>query len=197
MERFQQRQRQNDDFNNWHDATSCKFPKRRLRNVVAPEGLPSRDGRPVNTKQCRKLVDPARRWTLPHGADQDHHGTKVALSAEKTDRWRRHPLSAAVAIAAEAEPAAILLWQMIRPAPRCPRVVGAVEATTARASLLPSRIGQVLVNRQKERPETPTSMQLMPDHGVLLRLKPSKEDTPCEGFRSITLIDGGHRQNLE
>jgi hypothetical protein len=138
-----------------------------------------------------------RRWTLPHGADQNHHGTKVDLSAEKTDRWRRHPLPAAVAIAAEAEPAAILLRQMIRPAPRCTRVVGAVEATTARASLLPSRIGQVLVNRQKERPETPTSMQLVPHHGVLLRLKPLKEDTPCEGFRSITLIDGGYRQNLK
>jgi len=24
-----------------------------------------------------------------------------------------------------------------------------------------------------------------------------KEDTPCEGSRSITLIDGGYRQNLE
>jgi hypothetical protein len=40
-------------------------------------------------------------------------------------------------------------------------------------------------------------MQLMPDHGVLLRLKPLKEDTPCEGIRSITLIDGGYRQNLK
>src|SRR6516165_2495993 len=111
-------------------------------------------------------------------------------------RWSA-PLPAAVAIAAEAEPAAILLRQMIRPAPRCTRVIGAVEATTARASLLPSRIGQVLVNRQKERPETPSSMQLMPHHGVLLGLKPLKEDTPCEGARSITLIDGGYRQNLE
>ena len=88
MERFQQRQRQNDDFNNRHDATSCKFPERRLRNVVTPEGLPLRDGRPVNTKQRRKLVDPARRWTLPHGADQNHHGTKVDLSAEKTVIFR-------------------------------------------------------------------------------------------------------------
>jgi hypothetical protein len=32
---------------------------------------------------------------------------------------------------------------------------------------------------------------------VLLRLKPLKEDTPCEGFRSITLIDGGSRQYLK
>ena len=152
---------------------------------------------PVNTKQPRKLVDSARRRTLSHGADQDHHRTKVDLSAEKTDRRWRHPLSATVAIAAKAEPAAILLRQMIRPAARCTRVVGAVEATTARASLLPSRIGQVLVNRQKERLETTTSMQLMPHHGVLLGLKPLKEDTPCEGSRSITLIDGGYRQNRE
>jgi hypothetical protein len=40
-------------------------------------------------------------------------------------------------------------------------------------------------------------MQLMPDHGVLLGLKPLKEGTPCEGFRTITLIDSGDRQNLE
>ena len=168
MERFEQRQRQNDDFNNWHEASSCKFPERRLRNVVAPEGLPSHDGRSVNTKQGRKLADSARRWTLPHGADQDHHGTKVDISAEKTDRWRRHPLSAAIAITAEAEPRAILLWQMIRPAPRCPRVVCRVQANTARASFLPSRIAQGLVDRQQELPKTPTSMQLMPYHGVFL-----------------------------
>ena len=43
-----------------------------------------------------------------------------------------------------------------------------MSATTARASLLPNRIGQVSVNRQKERSETATSMQLMPYHGVLL-----------------------------
>ncbi len=65
------------------------FPERRLRNAVAPEGLPSRDGRLVNTKQRRKLVDPARRWTLPHGADQDHHGTVViAKTSNKLIRIR-------------------------------------------------------------------------------------------------------------
>jgi hypothetical protein len=73
---------------------------------------------------------------------------------------------------------------------------GGVEATTAPAFLLPSRIGEVPVDR-KERPETPTSMQLMRYHGVLLGLRTFKEDTPCEGSRSITLIDGGYRQSLE
>jgi hypothetical protein len=40
-------------------------------------------------------------------------------------------------------------------------------------------------------------MQLMPHHGVLLGLKPLKEDTPGAGFHSITLIDSGYRQNVE
>ncbi len=177
-ERFQERLRQGGNLDNRHETTARDFPERCPRNVVAPEGLPSRDGRSVNTKQRRKLADSARRCTLPHGTDQDHHGTKVDLSAEKSHRRRRHPLSAAIAITAEAEPRAILLRQMIRPAPRCPRVGGAVEATTARASFLPRRFGQVLVNRQKERRETPTSMQLMPYHGMLLELGTLKEDTP-------------------
>src|SRR6516162_8619609 len=187
---LQERQRQSDDVDHWYEASTGDLPERGLRNVVAPECLPSRDGRCVSTKECRKLTHSPRRRSLPHGADQDHHGTQVDLSAEKTDRWRRHPLSATVAIAAEAEPAAILIRSVIGPAPRCPRVVGGVEAPPARASLLPSRIGEVRVDRQKERPETPTSMQLMRYHGVLLGLRPFKEDTPCEGSRSITVIDG-------
>ncbi len=128
------------------------------------------------------MITPSTTHTGPNG-------TKVDLSAEKTDRWRRHPLSAAIAITAEAEPRAILLRQMIRPAPRYPRVVGRVQATTARASFLPSRIGQVLVDRQEERPKTPTSMQLMPYHGLLRGLRTSTEDTPCQRSRSITVID--------
>jgi hypothetical protein len=152
---------------------------------------------PGQHQTASQLMDPARRWTLPHGADQDHHGTKVDLSAEKTDRWRRHPLPAAVAIAAEAEPAAILLRQMIRPAPRCPRVVGAVEATTARASFLASRIGQVLVNRQQERPDTPTSDATHALSWCAPWNEEIRRDTPCEGTRSITLNDSGYRRDLK
>jgi hypothetical protein len=134
---------------------------------------------------------------LPHGADQDHHGTKVDLSAEKTHCRRRHPPSAAIAITAEAEPAAVLLWQMIVAAPWCSRVVGTVQATAARASLLPSTFSQVLVDRQEKGPETPTSMQLMGYHGVLLGLGTSKEYTPLRCSGSITLIDGNSRTNLK
>jgi hypothetical protein len=57
----------------------------------------------------RKLTDTARCWPLPHGADQDDHGAKVDLSAEKTHRRRCRPLSAAVTITAEAEPVVIFL----------------------------------------------------------------------------------------
>ena len=80
---------------------------------------------------------------------------------------------------------------MNRPAPKCARVIGTMQATAARASFLPSRIGQVLVDRQEERPETPTSMQLMPYHSVLPGPRTVKEDTPCQGSRSINLISGG------
>src|ERR1700732_4728712 len=86
---------------------------------------------------------------------------------------------------------------MIGAAPRCSRVVGTMQAAAARASLLPSTFRQVLVNRQEKGPETPTSMQLMRYHGVLLGLRTSKEYTPCQCSSSITLIDGNPRTNLK
>src|ERR1700722_2486920 len=115
----QERQRQKGDVDHWYEARTRDLPERGLWNVVAPECLPSRDGRSVSTKECRKLTHSPRRRSLPHGADQDHHGTQVDLSAEKAHRRRRHPPSAAVAITAEAEPAVILLWEMVGAAPRC------------------------------------------------------------------------------
>src|ERR1700730_13443246 len=86
---------------------------------------------------------------------------------------------------------------MIGAASRCSRIVGTVQTTTARASLLPSTFRQVLVNRQEKGPETSTSMQLKRYHGVLLGLRTSKEYTPCQCSGSITLIDGNSRPNLE
>src|SRR6516165_9111875 len=86
---------------------------------------------------------------------------------------------------------------MIGAAPRCSRVVRTVQATAARASLLPSTFSQVLVNRQEKGPESPTSMQLVRYQGVLRGLRTSKEYTPCPCFGSITLIDGASRQNLK
>src|SRR4051794_3908947 len=86
---------------------------------------------------------------------------------------------------------------MIGAAPRCSRVVGTVQPTAARASLLLSRFSQVLVNRQEKGPETPTSMQLIRYHGVLLGLRTSKEYTPCQCCSSVALIDVRCRQNLK
>ncbi len=54
------------------------------------------------------------------------------------------------------------------------------EATAARACLPPSGFGQVLIDRQEERPETPTAKQFMPRHGVLLKLRTSLEYTLCQ-----------------
>src|SRR4029077_1552826 len=187
----QERQRQSDEVGHWYEASTRDLPERGLRNVVAPECLPSRDGRCVSTKECRKLTHSPRRRSLPHGADQDHHGPQVDLSAEKAHRRRRHPPSATVAVTAEAEPAVILLWEMIGAAPRCSRVVGTVQATAARASLLPSTFSQVLVNRQEEGPETRTSMQLMRYHGVLL----GAEDIQRVHAMSMLWLDHANRWN--
>ena len=103
-ERLQERQRQGGDLDDGHETTARDLPERCPRNVVAPEGLPSSNGRCVDAEQPRKLADSARCRSLPHGADQDDHGAKVYLPAEKTHRRRCHPLSAAVTITAEAEP---------------------------------------------------------------------------------------------
>ncbi len=98
----------------------------------------------------------ARRWSLPHRADQDDDGTNVDLSAEKTHgRWCQRP-SASITITAEAEPAAVLLGRVTQAAPRCSRVIGTMQATAARGPPPSSAFGQVFVDRQRERPETPS-----------------------------------------
>jgi len=95
---------------------------------------------------------------LAHGADQDDHGTQVDLPAKKAHQRRRQPLSAAITLASEAKPLAILVGQVLRAAQWCTRVIGAVQATAARATPSPSAFGQIPVNRQQQRPETPAAV---------------------------------------
>ena len=156
-------------------AAHGQFSRRASAKLFAPEGLPPSDGCCVDIEQPRKLADPPRRWSLPHRADQDDHGSEVNLPAEEPHRWRGRPLSTSVTIAAEAEPVAILLGQIARATPRCSRVIGAVEASTARACVTPSAFGQVLINRPEKGPETSTMKQVMPCHDVLLELRTSIE----------------------
>ena len=60
-----------------------------------------------------KLTDPAWRRALPHGADQDDDGAQVDLGAEKAHRRWCDSLSAAVAIAAEAQSDALFLGYLM------------------------------------------------------------------------------------
>ncbi len=114
--------------------------------MFAPEDLPASDASSVGTEKLGKLTDSPRRGPLPHGSHQDDHRTEINLGPKETYRRWRYPLAATVPIAAEAKPAAVLFRQIIGTAPRLPRVVGAVQATAARARLLASGLGQILVN---------------------------------------------------
>ena len=77
---------------------------------------------PSSVESCA----PARRWTLPHGADQDHHGTEVDLSAEKSHRRRCQPLPASIAIAADRRPRPVLKPRLeLNPAPAAERTSSA------------------------------------------------------------------------
>src|SRR5271166_6335597 len=51
--RFQERMRQGGNLDNRHETTARDFPERCPRNVVAPEGLPSSNGRSVDAEQPR------------------------------------------------------------------------------------------------------------------------------------------------
>ena len=99
--------------------------------------MPPSNGRGVDAKQPRKLANAAWGWALAHRADQDHHRAEVDLPAKEAHGRGRRAFSAAVTITAEAEPVAALLGQVNRSAARRSTIIGAMQASPARASLLP------------------------------------------------------------
>jgi hypothetical protein len=96
------------DFPSPNGSTSFPFRARQwTRNsTLVIDGDRESD---VDIEHPGKLADPARTWSLPHGAAQDDDGTKIDFSAETTHRWWCHTLSASVAISAETESTAILV----------------------------------------------------------------------------------------
>jgi hypothetical protein len=72
-----------------------------------------------------------------------------------------------------------------------------MQATAARAPLSPGALGQVLVDRNQERPETHTVVQFLSDDGVLLGVRTCKEDTHCRPIRLITVPDGDSPDDLK
>ena len=131
----QERSRQADHCRPRRQATAFDLPELRLRKVLLPKDLPTSDGLAVGAEELRKFPDPPRRGPLPHGCDQDDHGSKVNLSTEEPRRWRRHPLAATVPLATETEPTAVLLGQIIAAAGLA-RVLGRMQPAAARARLL-------------------------------------------------------------
>jgi hypothetical protein len=86
--RFHERLRQDGDLDNRHETTARDFPERCTRNMVAPEGLPSSNGRSVGAEQPRKLAHSARCRSLPHGTDQEGRP-----HTRGDDNWRQFSFS--------------------------------------------------------------------------------------------------------
>ena len=101
-ERFGERLWESDHIHRSQQPTTGDFPERRLRDLLLPEDLPSRDGPPIGTKEPRELGNSTWRGLLSHGRDEDNDGTEINLSAEKPHRRRRDSLAAPVAITTEA-----------------------------------------------------------------------------------------------
>ena len=94
--------------------------------MVAPEDLPASDGPAVGAEESGEFADASRRWSLPHGADQDDDGAKVDLWAEEPHGRRCDSLAAPIAVAAEAEANPLRLGELDGGAPRLAGVVGTV-----------------------------------------------------------------------
>ncbi len=142
-----------DDLANGQETGACDLPEGCLWEVFAPEDLPADDCAFVGTEACGKLTDPAWCRPLPHGADQDDDGGQVDLSAQEAHRRRRRSLPATVAIAAEAQSDEPGLRKLGGSALGLARVVGAVQAATARAAFIAGFGREIFVDCPQERPE--------------------------------------------
>jgi hypothetical protein len=177
-EGIQERVWQGDDLENRCEAGACDLPERCLREVLAPEDLPASDGPSVGAEAQGKLADPAWCRSLPHGADEDDEDAEIDLWTKEADRRRGDSLPATVTIAAEAQSEALWLGKLEGSTPRLAEIVGAVQASAARARFLAGLLCKVLVDRQKDRPQSGGARQIV-IHGRVLR--------SCEKLRSTPL----------
>ena len=165
-ERLQQHAGQVDD-DQPDQAASRHSPERRLREVLAPESAPARDGAPVDVEQLGQLPHGPGRGTLPHGGHQDHHGTQKNLPTEKPHRGRGGPFAATVPLTAEAQAVSVGFRQVRTSAAWIARVIGAVQSTAARTTCLARSLRQLLVDLKKKVPEAGIAKQNMIHRGVL------------------------------
>ena len=145
--------------------------------MVAPGGLPAGDRAFVGTEAFGELTDPSRSGPLPHGADQDDDGGEVDLSAQEARRGGRRSLPVAVAIAAEAQSEALGLGKLDGSALGLARVVGAVQAATARAALVAGFGREIFVDCPQVQPEAGGTEKFV-IHGRVLRCREKLRSTP-------------------
>jgi hypothetical protein len=84
-ERLQERSRESGDVDYRHKTSAGDLPERCPRKVFAPKDLPPTDGPSVGVEEPGQLADPPWRGPLPHGGDQDDHGTQINLGAQETN----------------------------------------------------------------------------------------------------------------
>src|SRR5580658_1523630 len=104
-----QRVRQTDDLDEGYQTGPFDLPEWRLGKTFAPEDLPAGDGSAVSAESLGQLTDAAWRRSLAHGTDQDDDDAEIDLWAEEAHRRWRGSLPAAIAVAAKAQPQALLL----------------------------------------------------------------------------------------
>ena len=158
--------------------------------MIAPQCLPTGNGLVVGTESLGKLSDAARSWPLPHGADQNDNDAEINLGAEESHRRRGHPLSATVTIAAKTEPQALWLGELFERAAWFTQIVCSVQASAAVASILAGGFGKVVVDGQKDGPESSGARQFV-IHGRILRSRVKPRSTPLGKLdQAVRLFEG-------
>jgi len=79
----------------------------------------------------------------------------------------RRRVSVPLEVAAEAEPLAVLLGQIIGTTPWLTGVIGAVQPPATGARLPARTLGKILIDREKKQPEAGIPRQILVHHGVL------------------------------
>jgi hypothetical protein len=195
-EGIQERVWQGADLEHRCEAGACELPEQCLREVLAPEDLPASDGPSVGAEAQGQLADPAWCRSLPHGADEDDEHAEIDLGTKEADRRRGDSLPATVTVAAEAQSEALRLGKLEGSPPWLAEIVSAVQASAARAGFLAGLLCKVLVDGQKNRPQSGGTRQIV-IHGRVLRSCGKLRSTPLGRLDPvIRLFEGNFLASL-
>ena len=154
------------------NAARATFQNRVAVKPLAPPRPPALDGAAVDADGLRKTLHPRCRHAVPHDRDQHHDRGEIDLAAEKAQRRRRRPRSAAVDGTAEAEAPVVLGPEPAGPAPRLARIAGGMQRATAkRASLGSRRVGEIGIEGEQQLMECGVGQQVS-----IQRMRPPRLD---------------------